>query len=134
MEFLVMKVYIYKDSCVEGLVPRKTDPVSAGGDITLLLNSEDGFSTPEVSAAIKQFFMCPICNSSIVVEAEYGSSDPPKLRLVDVAAGTVPVYALERTVGHIFYKWQCHDDRGRVCTSANGWSTKVPPALKPDSW
>lgn len=131
MEFLIMKVYIYKDSCVEGLVPRKIDPVSAGGDITLLLNSEDGFSTSEVSATIQRFFMCPRCNSSIVVAADYGSNTSPKLRLAGVIDGAAPVYTLERTAGYIFYKWQCLDDKSEACVVSSGWRASTAPELKP---
>jgi len=124
-----MKIAIYKDSCAEGLVPRKIDPISANGNIVLLLNSEDGFSIAEVIDVIQKHFVCSLCGSSIGVEAEYGSKAIPKMMLADVIDEAAPVYILERTEGYIYYKWRCLGDNGRECSATYGWRKEKPPVL-----
>lgn len=125
-----MKIAIYKDIHVEGLVLRKADPINADGDISLLLNSADGFSLEEVVTAVRRDFICSSCNSSIGVEAEYKSNTPPKIRLEGVLDGAIPVYNLERTEGNIYYKWRCLGDNGRECSATYGWRTALSPKLK----
>lgn len=127
----MMKVDVYEDSHVEGLVPRKIDPVGSKGNISLLFAGSEGFSTKEVGDAIKQFFMCPKCNSSIAVDAAYKSDTQPKILLG--ISGSVPVYVLERTTGYIWYQWRCLDDHGRRCSNSKFLLRAASPALKPDS-
>lgn len=126
----IMKIAVYKDPRVEGLVPQKTDTISADGDISLLFNGEDGFSIDEVVVVVTRFFMCSLCGSSIGVEAEYKSNKPSKIRLASVIDGAIPVYNLERTEGSIYYRWRCLGDNGRECTATYGWRTESPPVLK----
>ena len=132
MRFHIMKIAIYEDSHVEGLVPRKTNPINVDGDISLLFNGEDGFSIAEVAAVISKCFVCSLCTGSIGVEAEYKSEDPPKIVPARILDG-VPVYTLERTDGSIYYRWRCLGDNGRECTATYGWREEKPPVLKPVS-
>lgn len=128
----MMKVYVYKDLHVEGLVLRKANPISSRGNISLLFNGEEGFLIKEVGDAIKRFCMCPRCNSSIGVDVAYKSDTPTKIQLE--GDGAVPVYASERTTGYIYYEWRCLDDHGRKCSSSKFLLKATPPAPKPDSW
>jgi len=129
----MMKVDVYEDSCVKGLVPRKIDPIGSKGCISLLFNGEEGFSIKEVGDTIEFFFMCPQCNSSIDVEVTYKPNTQPKIRLENVVNRVIPVYSLERTAGHICYQWRCLDDHVRLCANSRFLLHEVPPTLKPDS-
>lgn len=130
-----MRIEVYKNPHVKGIVPRKIDPINtATNNMMLLYNSDDGFSVAEVIDAAERFFMCPGCNSSIKVKAEYIPSTRPRSRLQGVINADVPIYSVERTEGHIYYKWICCSDKGGViCSAANDWRDTVPPALKPIS-
>lgn len=128
-----MKIEVYKDPHVKGIVPREIEPINAANNIVLSYNSEDGYSVAEVIDAVELFFICPLCNSSILVGAEYRPRTPPRRKLVGVINAVTPVYCVERTEGFIYYKWMCCDDEGRECVAAYGWRNASPPRLKPIS-
>lgn len=128
-----MKIEVYKDPHVEGIVPREIEPINAADNIVLSYNSEDGYSVAEVIDAVELFFICPTCGSAIKVNAIYRPSTSPKRKLVGVINAVTPVYCVERTEGFIYYKWMCCDDKGIKCDAAYGWRGAVPPRLKPIS-
>ncbi len=61
-----MKIAIYEDIHVEGLVLREADPINAAGDISLLLNSADGFSLEEVVTGLQTIFAPAACRDKIL--------------------------------------------------------------------
>ena len=114
-----MKIEVYKDPHVEGIVPREIVPINAANNIVLSYNSEDGYSVAEVIDAVELFFICPTCGSTIKVGAEYRPSTPPRRKLIGVINAVIPVVCVERTEGFIYYKWMCCDDKGSGCSAAN---------------
>lgn len=128
-----MKIEVYKDPHVEGIVPREIEPITAADNIALSYNSEDGFSVAEVIDAVELFFICPTCDSSIKVSAGYSPRTLPKRRLIGVINAVIPVVCVERTEGFIYYNWMCCDDKGVGCDAAYGWRDANPPRLKPIS-
>jgi len=125
-----MKVEIYKDPHVEGIVPRKIDPVGVGGNIVLSYNSDVGFTVGEVQEAAERFFVCPACGSPIEVEVVYRPETLPKQQLMGVINAVIPVYSVERTEGFMYYEWRCRGEKDIGCPEESKWHDTTPPVLR----